>query len=158
MREESGFDRWARSWAGAIGLTQLMPRTARAVASELKLGRVTPAALHAPQLNIRVGAAYLGELLSTPGLEGARRRGVQRGAPWWSAGRRAPDAEHDYGSSRSPRTRDDVKRVLGSYAAYRLLYGGAFAALEERGATVPGHGLTGRLTRQDRAARGSLAR
>ena len=151
MREESRFDRWARSWAGAIGLTQLMPRTAQAVASELKLGRVTPAALHAPQLNIRLGAAYLGELLST--FDGSKVRAVAA----YNAGPQAverwlqarPGAELDEWVEQIPaaETRDYVKRVLGSYAAYRLVYGGELAAFE-RGATAPGRGLAGRLTRR----------
>jgi soluble lytic murein transglycosylase len=153
MREESRFDRWARSWAGAIGLTQLMPRTAQAVASELKLRRVTAAALHAPQLNIRLGAAYLGELLST--FDGSKvlaiaayNAGPQAVERWLDA---RPDAELDEWVEQIPaaETRDYVKRVLGSYAAYRLVYGGAPAALEEPGEAVPGRGLAGRLTRRE---------
>jgi soluble lytic murein transglycosylase-like protein len=50
---ESGFDPAARSSAGAIGLMQLMPDTARALG-------VDP---HDPQQNIRGGAAYLREQL-----------------------------------------------------------------------------------------------
>jgi soluble lytic murein transglycosylase len=149
MREESRFDRWARSWAGAIGLTQLMPRTAQAVASELKLGRVTRASLHAPELNIRLGAAYLGGLLST--FDGSKvlavaayNAGPQAVERWLHA---RPGADLDEWVEEIPaaETRDYVKRVLGSYAAYRLVYGGA---LEERGATVRGRGRAGRRTRR----------
>jgi len=74
MREESGFNRWARSPTGALGLTQLMPRTAQRVARRLKLGRVETGMLHRPALNIRLGAAYLAEMLSE--FEGSKVRAV----------------------------------------------------------------------------------
>ena len=38
MREESRFNPWARSSTGALGLTQLMPQTAREVAAGLRVG------------------------------------------------------------------------------------------------------------------------
>lgn len=153
IREESRFDRWARSWAGAIGLTQLMPRTAQAVASELKLGRVTPAALHRPELNVRLGAAYLGGLLSA--FDGSKvlavaayNAGPQAVERWLGA---RPDAELDEWVEEIPaaETREYVKRVLGSYAAYRLVYGGALAELVDRSAPARGGGLAGRLTREE---------
>jgi soluble lytic murein transglycosylase len=135
MREESRFNRWARSSTGAIGLTQLMPRTARAVAAELRLGAVTPEALHRPALNVRLGAAYLGTLLAE--LDGSKVRAVaaynagpEAVARWLRA---RPDAELDAWVEQIPsaETRDYVKRVLGSYGAYRLVYGGAPTALDE---------------------------
>ncbi len=134
MREESRFNPWARSSTGAIGLTQLMPQTAQKVAQELRLGRVEPEALRRPALNIRLGAAYLGELHSE--LDGSKVRAVAA----YNAGpgvvsrwvRARPDAEVDEWVEQIPlsETRDYVKRVLGSYGAYRLVYGGAAAPLE----------------------------
>jgi soluble lytic murein transglycosylase len=137
MREESRFNRWARSSTGAIGLTQLMPRTARKVARKANLGRVEPEALQRPELNIRLGAAYLAELLSE--LEGSKVRAVAayNAGPEavWRWVRARPDAEVDEWVEQIPfsETRDYVKRVLGSYGAYRLVYGGAAAPLEEAG-------------------------
>lgn len=63
IRQESQFDPEARSPAGALGLMQLMPATAREVGR--KIGVVsTPAALtQNPQANIRLGSAYLQRLL-----------------------------------------------------------------------------------------------
>lgn len=51
MYEESRFDPAARSWVGAIGLMQVMPRTA----SELGLGDVSD-----PQTGIHAGVKYMG--------------------------------------------------------------------------------------------------
>ncbi len=140
MREESLFRPWARSTAGAIGLTQLMPGTARNVARSLKLGPVDPWMLRRPSLNIRLGAAYLGELLSS--LDGSKVRAVAA----YNAGplavarwvRARPGVEIDEWVEQIPvsETRDYVKRVLGSYEAYRLVYGSATPRLDEAGRPV----------------------
>src|SRR5213075_497997 len=63
MREESALDPKALSWAGALGLTQLMPSTAQSVARQLKLKRVTNQSLLEPEVNIKLGAHYLGSLV-----------------------------------------------------------------------------------------------
>jgi soluble lytic murein transglycosylase len=134
MREESRFNPSARSTTGALGLTQLMPRTAQEVALGLKLGRVDPRMLHRPTLNIRLGAAYLAELLSE--FEGSMVRAVAayNAGPVavWRWVRARPDEEVDEWVEKIPisETRDYVKRVLGSYGAYRLVYGGAAAPLD----------------------------
>jgi soluble lytic murein transglycosylase len=61
---ESGGDESAKSRAGALGLTQLMPATAREQAERLKLAPPDDAALLAdPALNLRLGAAYLRRML-----------------------------------------------------------------------------------------------
>jgi soluble lytic murein transglycosylase len=139
IREESLFNPWARSSTGAIGLTQLMPRTAREVAAGLRM-RVTTAALHRPDLNIRLGAAYLGDLLAQ--LDGSRVLAVAayNAGPEavWRWIRARPDAEVDEWVEQIPaaETRNYVKHVLGSYGAYRLVYGGAPTPLEEKGGPV----------------------
>jgi soluble lytic murein transglycosylase len=136
MREESRFDPSARSSTGAIGLTQLMPQTARRKAAELRLGGVTPDALRRPALNIRLGAACLGELLST--FDGssvhalaAYNAGPQAVSRWMRA---RPDAELDEWVEQIPatETRGYVKRVVGSFRAYQLVYGTPVAQLGRR--------------------------
>ncbi len=62
-RRESAFVEDTRSSAGAIGLMQLMPSTARMVARELKLKRPRTKDLSNPQLNIRLGSRYLANML-----------------------------------------------------------------------------------------------
>lgn len=63
IRQESAFDRHAVSHAGARGLMQLMPATAKATAHRMNLiyqqGKLTKD----PAYNVRLGQAYLDELL-----------------------------------------------------------------------------------------------
>src|SRR5262249_29559898 len=58
-REESTFDPQIVSWAGAVGLTQLMPGTASAAHVQLGLGRLDLERLTDPALNLRLGARVL---------------------------------------------------------------------------------------------------
>lgn len=69
IRQESGFNPHARSGAGAIGLTQLMPATAKALA-------VNPSD---PVDNLRGGAKYLGSLIR-------RHGGCKEGAAAYNGG------------------------------------------------------------------------
>ncbi len=127
MREESALDPNALSWAGAMGLVQLMPATARAVAAELKLRTPRPKDLLDPSLNLRLGAHYLGglikrfegELVFAVGSYNAGPGAVNR----WRRDR--PDMALDAWAEEIPiaETRGYVKRVLRSYNTYQLLYG-----------------------------------
>ena len=60
---ESRFDVYAESEAGAIGLMQLRPATALAVAEELELDWKGQRLLTDPQINILLGTSYLHSLL-----------------------------------------------------------------------------------------------
>ena len=63
IRQESGFDRTTLSGAGAHGMMQLMPGTAKRVASSLSLPYRKPLLTEDPAYNIRLGRAYLGQML-----------------------------------------------------------------------------------------------
>ncbi|MEX2455310.1 MAG: lytic transglycosylase domain-containing protein [Rhodospirillaceae bacterium] len=62
-RQESNFDPAAVSHAGALGLMQLMPATARGVAGKLRVGYSVGKLTEEPDYNIRLGSAYLGQML-----------------------------------------------------------------------------------------------
>lgn len=62
LRQESAFASDLRSAAGAIGLMQLLPATAKEVARERGLGEVSANGLTQPALNIALGSAYLAKL------------------------------------------------------------------------------------------------
>ena len=62
-RQESNLYAKAKSGAGALGLMQLMPRTARAVARDLRVRYSRSRLTRDPDYNIRLGRAYLRELL-----------------------------------------------------------------------------------------------
>ncbi|MDA0241655.1 MAG: lytic transglycosylase domain-containing protein, partial [Proteobacteria bacterium] len=63
IRQESAFDQRAISHAGARGLMQLMPRTARHVARRISKPYVPKRLTEDPAYNINIGQAYLRELL-----------------------------------------------------------------------------------------------
>ena len=62
IRQESAFDRNAQSWAGARGLMQLMPGTARELAGKLGLA-YSHDKLSDPDFNLRLGTAYFSRVL-----------------------------------------------------------------------------------------------
>jgi soluble lytic murein transglycosylase len=64
IRQESQFDASAVSPSGALGLMQLMPGTARNVASKMKIKRFNVGSLTAdPRSNVMIGANYLADLV-----------------------------------------------------------------------------------------------
>jgi soluble lytic murein transglycosylase len=63
IRQESSFDTDEISSAGARGLMQLMPGTAREIGQKLGLAAPAPALTANPELNIALGTAYLRSLL-----------------------------------------------------------------------------------------------
>ena len=64
IRQESNFDHQAISSAGARGLMQLMPATARSVAKKIKIRYSLKRLTRDRSYNIRLGSAYLGGLLT----------------------------------------------------------------------------------------------
>ncbi|MFK5915189.1 MAG: transglycosylase SLT domain-containing protein [Woeseiaceae bacterium] len=62
IRQESAFTTDAKSHAGALGLMQLMPRTARQVARSLRIKRPRQRDLLKSHINIKLGVRYLRKL------------------------------------------------------------------------------------------------
>ncbi len=62
IKQESRFDPAARGPAGSIGLMQLQPATARETAHRTGLRWTSPKLLRDPEVNVRLGLAYLAEL------------------------------------------------------------------------------------------------
>ncbi len=120
MRQESVFARTVASSAGAIGLMQLMPKTAAEVAAELGLGAPSRWALFDPGLNIALGASYLARMRDGFGhvalATAAYNAGPSRVRRW------LPEncTEADLWIARIPfaETRGYVERVL----TYRVIY------------------------------------
>ncbi len=127
IRAESFFDRNAFSRAGAIGLMQLMPATARRLSRKLKIPRPSDKALFDPALNVRLGARYLGDLVKefkgelVPAIASynAGKNAVKK---WWD---KRGDEPVEVFIERIPyqETRNYVKKVLGYLNEYRRIYG-----------------------------------
>ena len=63
IRQESSFDSTTVSPVGARGLMQIMPATGAATAKKLGLPASVPALVLDPNYNMRLGSAYLREVL-----------------------------------------------------------------------------------------------
>jgi soluble lytic murein transglycosylase len=125
MREESGYRPEVRSVSGARGLLQLMPETAERVASREALPAFDVDDLFVPNVNIQLGSAYLGELLSRfSGREsaaiGSYNAGPHRVVEWLENS--ALDDDEWVEAIPYDQTRGYVKRVLRSMHVYRVLY------------------------------------
>ncbi len=129
IREESLYSSRVVSPAGAYGLMQLMPATAKRVAGQLKLldSGFDREHLFQPQVNIQLGTHYLGQLLKE--FQGniihavaAYNAGPQAVRRWIAKyPRRSSDEFVELIGYRE--TRGYVKRVIGSYRIYRALFG-----------------------------------
>lgn len=89
IRQESQFQFNALSPAGAVGLMQLMPRTAAEVARKEKVPKPRRRDLLKPRTNIALGAAYLSRLVREYGGDylravAAYNAGESAVAKWWA--------------------------------------------------------------------------
>ena len=128
---ESGFRPDVVSSAGAVGLMQVKPSTAKAVARAAGIaGKMDVTALSDPDTNIRVGTLYLAELTGRYGgnvsLALAAYNGGMTNADRWAgewAGKKGNlSAIVDF-----PETAHYVDQVEAQAAVYRRLYPGVFA-------------------------------
>ena len=63
IRQESAFLARARSPVGAMGMMQIMPRTARQLSRELGIPTPSTSAMLTPEVNVRLGTHYMSQLL-----------------------------------------------------------------------------------------------
>lgn len=146
MRQESRFVSYARSSAGARGLMQIMPATAKWIARQLGLGRNAHNAVGEPQTNIRFGTYYLRRLLDSldgsPVLATAGYNAGPGRARRWQAEVPLEGAAY-VESIPYAETREYVKKVMANamYYSQRLGLGGT--ALKERLGVVPARQAAG---------------
>jgi soluble lytic murein transglycosylase len=124
MRQESNFDPDAVSPAHAVGLMQLLPETARTLASASGLS-FDDSRLSVPELNIGLGGRYLQDLRlrfdDRLALAVAAYNGGEDAITRWLG--RAPGMDLDVFIERIPfaETRAYVARVMGNFARYEYL-------------------------------------
>jgi len=125
IRAESGFSPAIKSPAGAIGLMQMMPSTAKATAREK--GEFNPLRLTVPEYNIQLGTRhfrdlmkdYEGEVIYSIAAYNAGAAAVDR----WRRNMKGVRMDEFIESIPYQETRDYVKKVYASAATYRQLYG-----------------------------------
>ncbi len=126
IREESHFDTSMLSPASSRGLTHLSLNTARRLAIQINLQRLSPEDLYRPEVSISLGAAYLGALLkdfsgSTVAAVAAYDAGEAE-AMLWRSQCFTQEPDELYTKIGTAETRDYVRRVLGAWEEYGELY------------------------------------
>ncbi len=130
IRQESAFDHRAESHAGARGLMQLMPATAKEVARSQRKKYSKDRLINDPDYNLILGQAYLSQVLKR--FDGSYILGL---AAYNAGPHRAKTWIREYGDPRDPgidpidwiehipfnETRNYVQRILESLTVYRLI-------------------------------------
>jgi soluble lytic murein transglycosylase len=132
MRQESGFNPNATSQAGAVGLMQLMPDTAKLVSGEAKSD------LRDPVVSITIGQKYIANLLKTDTvgnnlfmLAAAYNAGPGNLQKWKSASRHVDDDPLFFIESMPSReTRLFIERIMANYWIYQNRLGQSTATLD----------------------------
>ena len=140
VRQESRFAHTARSTAGASGLMQLMPSTARWVAKRLGLSGHHAKLTATADSNIVLGTYYLRQMMDSLDnqmvLASAGYNAGPRRAREWIAGRSLEGAVY-IETIPFAETREYVKRVMNNTLYYARLLHQAGPGLRERLGTVP---------------------
>ena len=130
IRQESEFDTSAHSRAGAKGLMQLMPYTAKTVAKQAKLTYSKSKLTKNPNYNIKLGSFYIAGLLleydgSYPFSIAAYNAGPKRVKYWKKINKNPQKKQIDYVDwielIKFKETRNYVQRVLENYNVYRYI-------------------------------------
>lgn len=125
IREESQYDERAVSRVGAIGLMQVMPATANAVAQRHHLPMVSREDLFDQETNIRIGARYVEQLLGQFSGNVVATIAAYNAGPMvvtnWSVAHRGRSPDEFVELIPFQETRQYVKRVLRSYKEYMRL-------------------------------------
>jgi peptidoglycan lytic transglycosylase len=135
MRQESRFVTDAHSSAGARGLMQLMPKTARWVARKTGLVGYHPGRVTEPETNVTLGTRYLKMVLDSlddnPVLAATAYNAGPRRARRWRADKPLEAAIYvetiPFGE-----TRNYVKKVMSNAVYYAALFDGKPQSLKHR--------------------------
>jgi soluble lytic murein transglycosylase len=138
IRQESTFQADAVSHKNAIGLMQVLPKTGKLLARQLKV-RYTKDKLFEPDFNIEVGMAYIANLVREMGgfeyAAAAYNAGEDRIAAW-KGERNYEEVPELVESIPFTETREYVQVVLRNTELYRMLYGQPSVATQ----AATGHG------------------
>ena len=125
VREESNFNKDIISFAGARGLSQVMPSTAKATAAWLEMPFRT-SDLTTPDVNLKIGARYLDEVYrmqdDNPWAALASYNAGPRRVTGWITEWGNPPLDEWLEQVPLRETRGYAKRVSTTWQTYRLLY------------------------------------
>ncbi len=130
IRQESEFDLTANSHAGAKGLMQLMPYTAKLVAKQAKLPYSKSRLTRDAEYNINLGSHYIAGLIleydgAYPFAIAAYNAGPKRVRYWKKINKNPQKNQVDYVNwielIKFKETRNYVQRVLENYNVYRYM-------------------------------------
>ena len=130
IRQESEFDLSANSHAGAKGLMQLMPYTAKLVSKQAKLPYSKSRLTKDPEYNINLGSHYIAGLIlqydgAYPFAVAAYNAGPNRVKYWKKINKNPQKKQIDYIDwvelIKFRETRNYVQRVLENYNVYRYI-------------------------------------
>ncbi|MET0082711.1 MAG: transglycosylase SLT domain-containing protein [Sedimenticola sp.] len=135
IRQESAFSRDAISPAGAMGLMQLMPKTAKSVAKRLRHPKPRKRDLLNPKTNIKLGTGYLRQVMNQLGehqvlATAAYNAGPHRVKSWLPE--KPVDAEIWIETIPFTETRRYTQRVLAYSVIYEQRLGGEPARMSNK--------------------------
>jgi len=141
IRQESRFIEDIRSSAGASGLMQLMPSTARWVARKVGMSDFSAARVTEIDVNLRLGTSYLRMVLDDldghPALASAAyNAGPGRPRAWRAALSRAVEGAIFAETIPFNETRDYVKKVMSNTVYYAAMFDESAQSLKGRLGTV----------------------
>ena len=126
IREESRFNADIVSYAGAIGLMQIMPANGPEFSRRLKISRFNTKMLYNPDINIQMGTWYMKSLMDQFDNNHALVAGAYNGGPGrmrrWIKAKQIPDLDEFIEDIGIDQTRRHIKKVIDSYIIYQQLY------------------------------------
>ena len=126
IREESRYNADIVSYAGAVGLMQIMPANGPEFASRLKIPQFNTEMLYNPDINIQMGSWYMKSLMDQFDNNHALVAGAYNGGPGrmrrWIKAKQIPDLDEFIEDIGIDQTRRHIKKVIDSYIIYQQLY------------------------------------
>ncbi len=127
IRQESEFNAAALSRANAVGLMQLLPKTGKTVAKQVKLKGYSAPQLYTPSINLELGTRYFKDMVDKYNGQfeyalAAYNAGTDRVGDWLGQGHYR-DAQEFVESIPFTETREYVQAILRNANVYRQLYG-----------------------------------
>ncbi|MBI5006480.1 MAG: transglycosylase SLT domain-containing protein [Nitrosomonadales bacterium] len=139
MRQESRFATRAKSDAGAAGIMQIMPDTARWVARQMGMKGYRKGLIHQLDVNIKLGTYYMKTVFNqfdeNPVLASAAYNAGPTRAKQWRGTKKLEGAIY-IETIPFDETRDYVKKVMSNTNYYAMLFGQSERPLKQRLGTI----------------------